>query len=91
MTRKKQVQVVPLDAAHEEVSSNGEPHRVLEEREAALQVRRAVAALPEHERSVTLLFYMGQHSQNHIADFLEVPVTTVKKRLTRHARDSRRG
>jgi RNA polymerase sigma factor (sigma-70 family) len=81
MTRKKQIQVLPLDAADVEVTLNDEPHQVLEQQEAALQVRRAVAALPEHERSVMVLFYMGQHSQNQIAEFLEVPVTTVKKRL----------
>jgi RNA polymerase sigma factor (sigma-70 family) len=58
-----------------------EPQNVLERREVAQQVRMAVAALPEHERSVTLLFYMGQHSHKQIAEYLEVPVTTVKKRL----------
>jgi uncharacterized protein len=35
----------------------------------------------EHERAVTALFYIGDHSQSEIAAFLEVPVGTVKKRL----------
>ena len=30
---------------------------------------------------VTALFYIGDYSQQEIADFLELPVTTVKKRL----------
>ena len=30
---------------------------------------------------VTALFYIGDYSQNEIADFLELPVTTIKKRL----------
>ena len=81
ITRKRQVWAVPLDAALAEVGLACEPHRIVEEQETALQVRKAVAALPEHERSVTLLFYMGQHSQSQIAGFLGVPVTTAKKRL----------
>ena len=81
LRRKKQVAFVSLDAALEEAGLDAEPHTALEEHEAAQQVRRAIALLPEHERSVTVLFYIGQHSQTQIAEFLEVPVSTVKKRL----------
>lgn len=44
-------------------------------------VRRAVRALPEHERVVTELFYIGGYSQQEIAERLALPLTTVKKRL----------
>lgn len=81
ITRRKQVQTVPLEAALADVGLDGQPHRVMEEQESASQVREAVAALSEAERSATLLFYMGGHSQIQIAEFLEVPLTTVKKRL----------
>lgn len=81
LTRRKQIVAVSLDAVDEEPSPDGGPEARLEEKELAAWVRAAVAQLPEHERVTTLLFYMGQHSQQHIADFLEVPVGTVKKRL----------
>lgn len=81
LTRKKQIGTLSLRVAIEEVSLDCDPQRALEKQETALQVRDAVSALPEHEQSVTLLFYMGQHSQLQIAEFLEVPLTTVKKRL----------
>ena len=44
-------------------------------------VLAAIQALPEKERVVTTLFYINGYSQNEIADFLEVPVTTVNSRL----------
>ena len=44
-------------------------------------VLAAIRALPEHERMATTLFYIDGYSQKEIADFLEVPVSTVKNRL----------
>jgi len=81
LTRKKKVPTLSLEAACGEISLSQEPHTLLEKQEAARQVRDLVALLPERERSVTLLFYLGGHSQAEIAEFLEVPVTTIKKRL----------
>jgi predicted nucleotidyltransferase len=50
-------------------------------RERRDRVFAAIRALPEHERMATALFYVGDYSQNEISAFLEVPITTVKKRL----------
>ncbi len=58
-----------------------DPSLVIETREMNEAVRRAVEALPEHERIVIVLFYSTGYSLKEIAEFLEVPVTTVKKRL----------
>jgi hypothetical protein len=44
-------------------------------------VRAAIRALPEHERVVTILFYISAHSHQEISGFLGIPVTTVKSRL----------
>jgi RNA polymerase sigma factor (sigma-70 family) len=44
-------------------------------------VRRAIARLPERERSVVLLFYLAGQPQTAIADFLGVNANTVKTRL----------
>ncbi|MBI3970800.1 MAG: sigma-70 family RNA polymerase sigma factor [Chloroflexi bacterium] len=55
--------------------------RLVEARETETAVRAAIAALPEHERLATALYYIAAYSQAEIAAFLGVPVTTVKKRL----------
>lgn len=81
ITRRKQVPTVSMEAVFEEPAPHSDPQVLSEESEAARQVRAAVAALPEGERSATLLFYFGQHSHSEIAAFLGVPVSTVKKRL----------
>lgn len=81
MTRPKQVGTVSLEAVFDEPHPHSDPQTLLEAGETARQVREAIADLPEGERSVTLLFYFGQHSHAEIAAFLDVPVSTVKKRL----------
>lgn len=58
-----------------------DPATMLENSERAALVQRAIDALPEHERVVTLLFYRSGYPLKEIAAFLEVPLTTVKKRL----------
>jgi hypothetical protein len=44
-------------------------------------VQQAVRELPESERKVILLFYVGDLSHQRIADVLGLPVSTVKSRL----------
>ena len=43
----------------------------------------AVAALPEHERATVMLRYFDGHDVSVIASMSGLPLTTVKKRLTR--------
>jgi RNA polymerase sigma factor (sigma-70 family) len=74
ITRRHVVATVPLDAAPDPVQATG-----VEERKA--EVFEAVRQLPEHERSVMTLFYIGGYSMDEVATFLEVPVSTVKGRL----------
>jgi phenylalanyl-tRNA synthetase alpha subunit len=45
------------------------------------EVLRAIRKLPEGQRAATTLFYINGYSQSDIAEFLDVPLTTVKKRL----------
>ena len=45
------------------------------------QVMAALKGLPDEERTVTTLFYIGGYRQQDIADFLEVSLDTVKNRL----------
>jgi RNA polymerase sigma-70 factor (ECF subfamily) len=57
----------------------GPPERA-ERAELSWQVHRALADLPEHERSVLELAYWSGLSQSEIASFLDIPLGTVKTR-----------
>lgn len=81
MTRGKRLDLVSIDGFVEVPSRLPAPQQAAEQAELRQQVRDAIGALPENERLVTTLFYVNEYSQNEIAAFLEVPLTTVKKRL----------
>ena len=59
----------------------GDPAAAAEARELQDAVAAALQELPTRERSVTVLFYICDYPQEQIAEFLGVPLTTVKKRL----------
>ena len=75
LMRRKRVAVVPLSQA----SEVPEPCSIRSELQE--EVLRAVRDLPERQREATTLFYIGGYSQKEIAEFLEVPVTRIRKRL----------
>ena len=78
LTRCKRLQIVPLG---EEVVIDPGPHASAERHDLVAKVLKAINALPENERLVTTLFYIDGYTQADIGDFLEVPVSTVNKRL----------
>ena len=57
------------------------PPEAAERRELARRVLAAIRALPQDQRTVTTLFYIDGYSQAEVAEFLDVPVTTVNNRL----------
>lgn len=73
------LQEIQEDSLPNETGAN--PSQQVETDELRFLVRSAVMKLPPKQRVVTLLFYLGQNSQAEISDFLDVPLTTVKKRL----------
>jgi len=83
LLRNQKVTTVPLepttavDALLEELN----PVNIVEQREMQTVVRHAISTLPEHERMVVLLFYGSGYTLNDISQFLEVPLSTSKKRL----------
>ena len=80
-TRRNTLETAGLDAAEDIASTMPTPHEAAEQKEMTDQVLKAIRALSEPERQVTTLFYINGYSQKDIADFLEVPVGTVKSRL----------
>ncbi|MBI1927955.1 sigma-70 family RNA polymerase sigma factor [Candidatus Poribacteria bacterium] len=81
LTRRKRLETVPLEEAMDRPSDDSEPIVALEAQEMKERVLAAIQALPEHERIATTLFYINGYSQNEIAEFLEVPQTTINSRL----------
>ncbi len=81
LTRRKSVPTVPLGSAGLLRSDYPGPAEQVERREMADRVLDAIRSLPQNERTVTTLFYIDGYSHKDIAEFLEVPVTTVANRL----------
>ncbi len=57
------------------------PEEIALQREVFASVRSAIAALPQHERLVAVLFYGRCYSYNEVSTLLNIPLTTVEKRL----------
>lgn len=74
----RQREALPLDDT--ELSAD-DPVLAAEQRILHEDLHTAVHALPDHERVVTELFYLGGYSQQEIAEQLRLPLTTIKKRL----------
>ncbi|MHC4562682.1 MAG: sigma-70 family RNA polymerase sigma factor [Planctomycetota bacterium] len=81
LTRGRHVPTVPLEAVGHVTAAEPSPADVAGEREMADKVLEAIQALPDDQRTATTLFYINGYSQKDIAEFLEVPVTTVNNRL----------
>lgn len=81
LTRGVRPTLLPLDAARQLPDASLPPDLLYERSEQQSLVHAAIASLPEHERLATLLFYIGDYSQQEIAGLLDIQVGTLKKRL----------
>jgi RNA polymerase sigma factor (sigma-70 family) len=81
LTRGKRLRIVPLEVGANAPSADPDPQTITERRELQGQVLAAIKALPENERLVTTLYYVNGYTQADICEFLQVPLTTVTKRL----------
>lgn len=81
LLRRRRVATVPLDHAVAVAVDTPGPDRQAEEGDALARVLAAIDALPPSQREVTTLFYRNDYSQQEVARFLELPVTTVNNRL----------
>lgn len=81
LTRRKRIPTVPEGHAGQTESGDPRPSERLESQELKDCVLQAIEALPERQQVTTKLFYVDGLSQKQVAEFMEVPVSTVKKRL----------
>ena len=81
LLRCKRLQILPLEAGANASTGDPGPHFSAERQQLLTKVLQAINALPENERLVTTLFYVNGYTQADIGEFLEVPVSTVNKRL----------
>jgi RNA polymerase sigma-70 factor (ECF subfamily) len=72
-----------MEPADLEALAVGDAERELDSRLVLAGVQRAVAALPEEQRTVLLLVCVEGQSYKAAADVLEIPLGTVMSRLAR--------
>ena len=89
-SRKRRLTTQSLeDTPVEEIERASYTHHVSEEREAERTerhrelVKKLLAKLPESERTVVTLYYLGEMTTREIGKFLGVSVDTIKSRLRR--------
>ena len=79
--RKKELEIVPLEAAENVPSEQVLPDEELGRREQARAVLAAISELPLTLREPAALFYIHECSHQDVANFLGIAATTVNNRL----------
>jgi RNA polymerase sigma-70 factor (ECF subfamily) len=79
--RSSKAHMVPLKESDIEDRTFDQPDRELENKELEKDVLDAIKSLTENQRTAVTLYYINGYSQDQVAEFLEEPVSTVKKRL----------
>ena len=78
--RRSRKPVISLDDTVT-LAASAEPAAIIEREDQALQVRTALHSLPKTLRETAVLYYFVGRNVREIADFLQVPSTTIKNRL----------
>ncbi len=81
LLRQKQLDSLPMVAAETMASAESGPDHQLEQAQRIATVLDAIGRLPVALREVVTLFYVHECTQQDIATFLGIPVTTVNNRL----------
>jgi RNA polymerase sigma factor (sigma-70 family) len=79
--RRKRPPIVDLDPDRTTRAGGERPDETAEAREMRRHVLDAIRSLPAPLGETTMLFYFGGRTQREIADFLAIPLGTVKSRL----------
>ena len=81
ITRRKSVTTVSLNEAESAAAESVSPSSQLEQMERDRVVHAAMQTLPEGQRTVTALYYIGGMTQREVGDYLGISEGAVKKRL----------
>ena len=81
LLRQRHLEALPLAAAEAVADGESGPERRLEQRQRTATVLDAIGRLEAPLREVVTLFYVHECTQQDIATFLGLPVTTVNNRL----------
>lgn len=81
LTRGQRLRTMSLDAGLDLHAPHPNPQSAIEKDELTKAAFAAIKKLSLNERMVVVLFYVNEHSQSDISAFLNVPPTTVAKRL----------
>jgi RNA polymerase sigma factor (sigma-70 family) len=81
LVRGKRPAIASLDRVAELGDDAPSASEALASGEDGMRLRAALEALPEQERMLLALQYLGGQGQREIASHLELPLSTVKKRL----------
>lgn len=79
--RKQTAPIIPLEDAGALYAHEATPAAALDQAVLRQDVHAAIRALPPGQRQATVLYYLDGYSQREIADYLELSLTAVKKRL----------
>jgi RNA polymerase sigma factor (sigma-70 family) len=80
-TRRHKLPSTTIDATAGVPCDSPGPDEQLRLKELRQRVMQAIKDLPEQQRATTQMFYVDGHSQREVAEFMKVPVSTIKKRL----------
>ena len=81
LTRRRRLRTIALDEGLDLHAPDPDPQSAIEKNELTKLAFAAITQLSLNERMVVMLFYVNEHSQSEISSFLNVPLTTVAKRL----------
>jgi RNA polymerase sigma factor (sigma-70 family) len=71
----------PLDESIECSAPAPDPVKALEASEDKGEIHKAIAELPAIQKQIITLFYLHDYSQKEIEEFIELPVSMIKKHL----------
>ncbi|MFV2089081.1 MAG: sigma-70 family RNA polymerase sigma factor, partial [Pseudomonadales bacterium] len=83
VTRRNQVKIAPLEFADGAGAVQPGPEALFARDQKREQLRLAVDSLPASERVVVALHYFAEATGSEVSAFLELPESTIKKRLRR--------
>lgn len=81
ITRVKKLSVVPISAIIDPPSHLPVAEDAVRDDELRAQICELLESLPPHERIVAALYHINGYSQEQVAQFIGVPVSTVKNRI----------